>query len=152
MLRVISDEVLRYRGVWLQDKTFAVGSVVTHSGSLWLAKEPTDRRPGTDPSWKMIVKNGSFNDQRRSKLKTTLTPCGARPWSRSKWICVSRASAKTVSQRCWRLSGRIGPSKRRSSLQKLASGFASRCTEPTASEWGIEEAAACGDPSLGLPA
>jgi hypothetical protein len=54
----VADEVLRYQGIWRQDKTFPKGSCVTHHGGLWFAVEATDTRPGTDGFWKLTVKSG----------------------------------------------------------------------------------------------
>ena len=58
------EVTMQYRGVWEKHRTDVRGITITHAGSLWLAEDTTDSKPGTDGSWKLIVKNGSFNDQR----------------------------------------------------------------------------------------
>jgi hypothetical protein len=65
LAQTISDEVFRFRGTWRQDKTYARGSVVVHSGSLWFALETNDVRPGTSGDWQLTVKQGAFSDRRR---------------------------------------------------------------------------------------
>ena len=47
-----------YRGVYSEDEQYSRGSLVTRSGSLWLALSKTSRTPGTSDDWKMIVKKG----------------------------------------------------------------------------------------------
>lgn len=55
----VSDEVMRYQGVWRQDHTYQRGTAVTMNGGLWLALDATDTRPGRgDGTWKLVVKSG----------------------------------------------------------------------------------------------
>lgn len=49
---------LRYAGVWTADRTYAVGNVVTHSGSAWHCNAETTDRPGASPCWTLMVKRG----------------------------------------------------------------------------------------------
>ena len=49
-----------YAGVYEAGKSYRQGSMVSRSGGLWLAVEPTDRTPGAGLSgWKLIVKSGA---------------------------------------------------------------------------------------------
>jgi hypothetical protein len=49
----------KWAGVHVSGLQYAEASLVTHSGSLWVAMEPTDRTPGTEASgWRLIVKRG----------------------------------------------------------------------------------------------
>jgi hypothetical protein len=53
---------LKYHGVWSAGKTYAENSLVTHSGSLWIAKKTTAAYPGgnAEPgSWQLCVKRGA---------------------------------------------------------------------------------------------
>jgi hypothetical protein len=45
-----------YKGAWMIG-VYKRGSLVTHSGSLFLALKDTDAKPGTD-TWKLVVKAG----------------------------------------------------------------------------------------------
>ncbi len=47
-----------YRGVHEQGKSYLANSLTTRSGSLWIAMQATTSVPGTDSSWKLIVKKG----------------------------------------------------------------------------------------------
>jgi hypothetical protein len=52
---------LKYCGVWVAGKTYAENSLVTQSGSLWIAKKTTAAYPGggAEPgSWQLCVKRG----------------------------------------------------------------------------------------------
>lgn len=46
-----------YRGAWLPGK-YARGCLVTHGGSLWLAVEDAEGKPGGSPAWRLVVKSG----------------------------------------------------------------------------------------------
>ena len=49
---------LRYRGTW-KPGTYNEGSVVTSSGSMWIAKSVTSERPGNGATaWQLTVKRG----------------------------------------------------------------------------------------------
>jgi hypothetical protein len=48
-----------YRGVFQDGVEYSRGDLVTRSGSLWLAFEPTKECPGRSSSWRMIVKGGT---------------------------------------------------------------------------------------------
>jgi hypothetical protein len=51
--------VLIYRGVYLENKTYEPGDVVTWAGSTWNANEPTSTKPGEgSKAWTLIVKRG----------------------------------------------------------------------------------------------
>ena len=51
---------VKYAGVFEPNHTYTEGSLVTRSGSLWLAVESTDRVPGHGASgWKLVVKSGT---------------------------------------------------------------------------------------------
>lgn len=48
-----------YRGVWLDDKTYAAGDMVTRGGSTWVARSQTDATPGDGATaWLLAVKAG----------------------------------------------------------------------------------------------
>lgn len=48
-----------YRDVWRESAgEYQRGDMVTHKGSVWLAKQATTERPGTGDGWKLIVKAG----------------------------------------------------------------------------------------------
>jgi hypothetical protein len=49
---------LTYRGVWKMRTTYAAGTAITYGGSMWVATEPTDSKPGSDDSWQLAVKRG----------------------------------------------------------------------------------------------
>ena len=46
-----------YRGVWAEG-SYEFGDQVTQAGGLWHAKRSTESKPGSDDSWKLIVKRG----------------------------------------------------------------------------------------------
>jgi hypothetical protein len=53
---------LKYHGVWSAGKTYAENSLVTHAGSLWIAKKTTAAYPGgnAEPgSWQLCCKRGA---------------------------------------------------------------------------------------------
>ena len=55
---VIETTQLRYRGTW-KPGTYNEGSVVTSSGSMWIAKSVTSERPGNGATaWQLTVKRG----------------------------------------------------------------------------------------------
>ena len=47
-----------YREVFRQGEQYAVNDMVTFAGSMWIAMRDTDSKPGTDDSWRLIVKKG----------------------------------------------------------------------------------------------
>jgi len=48
-----------YKGVWKESAgEYQRGDMVTHKGSVWLAKEATTERPGAGDGWKLVVKSG----------------------------------------------------------------------------------------------
>jgi hypothetical protein len=52
---------LKYLGVWSAGKTYAENSLVTHAGSLWIAKQKTASFPGgqAEPgAWQLCTKRG----------------------------------------------------------------------------------------------
>ena len=51
---------LPYNGVWGASDAYTAGELVTHDGSMWIAKrESIGRRPGNDPNvWTLVVKRG----------------------------------------------------------------------------------------------
>lgn len=49
--------MMKYCGVW-EPGDYAEGEVVTQGGSMWIAREPTNSRPGTDDSFQLCVKRG----------------------------------------------------------------------------------------------
>ena len=52
---------LKYHGVWSAGKTYAENSLVTHAGSLWIAKQKTASFPGgqAEPgAWQLCTKRG----------------------------------------------------------------------------------------------
>src|SRR5262245_29868582 len=56
---VLTLPALLYRGVWLDGSPYEEGDVVTHDGSLWIAKAATTRRPGDGQTeWQMAVRRG----------------------------------------------------------------------------------------------
>ena len=53
---------LKYCGVWVAGKTYLENSLVTKSGSLWIAKQTTAAYPGggaRPDSWQLCVKRGA---------------------------------------------------------------------------------------------
>jgi hypothetical protein len=50
---------LKYGGVFEQGAAYREGTLVTRSGSLWLALRETRAAPGSDPEkWRLVVKSG----------------------------------------------------------------------------------------------
>jgi hypothetical protein len=49
---------IAYCGSFQDSTQYSPGSLVTRSGSLWLATARTAGAPGADPHWKLIVKSG----------------------------------------------------------------------------------------------
>ncbi len=47
-----------YRGTHQQGKSYLANSLTTRAGSLWIALATTTTTPGTDASWRLIVKQG----------------------------------------------------------------------------------------------
>jgi hypothetical protein len=45
------------KGVWHQD-FYRKNNMVTFGGSLWIAQQDTDSKPGEDASWRLAVKRG----------------------------------------------------------------------------------------------
>jgi hypothetical protein len=61
---------LKYCGVWVAGKTYQENMLVTHSGSLWIAKKSTAAYPGggAEPdSWQLCVKRGRDGKDGASK-------------------------------------------------------------------------------------
>jgi hypothetical protein len=51
---------LIYRGVYEADVLYRECSLVTRSGSLWLALHDTRAVPGSEPTaWRLVAKNGA---------------------------------------------------------------------------------------------
>lgn len=48
----------RYAGTHQESKAYPANSLVTRAGGLWISIMSTTSVPGTDPSWKLIVKKG----------------------------------------------------------------------------------------------
>ncbi|HXG56999.1 MAG TPA: hypothetical protein VNJ03_16595 [Vicinamibacterales bacterium] len=48
-----------YRGVHQDGANYTANTMVTRGGSLWFATEDTTSTPGTDGSWRLIVKRGA---------------------------------------------------------------------------------------------
>jgi hypothetical protein len=54
-----SKKLPTYAGAHKEGTAYAAGSLVTRSGSLWLATAQTDETPGQGAtSWRLIVKRG----------------------------------------------------------------------------------------------
>ncbi len=51
---------LEYRGVWRPERQYVVGNFCTDHGSLWHCEQSTCSRPGTDSTWRLAVKRGTF--------------------------------------------------------------------------------------------
>jgi hypothetical protein len=47
-----------YKGPHFDGQSYLAGSCVTHGGSLWIAMQDTDGRPGRVPDWRLAVKHG----------------------------------------------------------------------------------------------
>ena len=52
------------QGVW-KDGEYKRGQAATFGGSYWLAKRDTSSKPGTDDSWRLIVKRGQDGKDRK---------------------------------------------------------------------------------------
>jgi hypothetical protein len=52
---------LKYVGIWRKGLSYLEGNLVTHSGSMWLCRAPTEgATPGSgSPHWKLVVKKGA---------------------------------------------------------------------------------------------
>jgi hypothetical protein len=50
---------IKYVGAW-EDREYLRGNFVTANGSLWHCEQPTRSRPGTDATWRLAVKQGTF--------------------------------------------------------------------------------------------
>jgi hypothetical protein len=48
--------VMRDRGIWQPAEVYEVGHVTTHRGTIWCCREHTTAMPGTDGSWRLMVK------------------------------------------------------------------------------------------------
>jgi hypothetical protein len=48
-------------GVWLDGNEYEAQNLVVHGGSLWCAQARTKSKPGSDGSWQLIVKQGTFS-------------------------------------------------------------------------------------------
>jgi hypothetical protein len=59
----------KYRGYWEAGEMYSKSSLVTHGGSLWLAVQPTQERPGNSDAWEMVAKRG--RDGRHAKDLTS---------------------------------------------------------------------------------
>jgi HK97 family phage prohead protease len=55
--RRFEEQGRAYKGVW-KPGTYAAGSFVTHSGSMWHADKSTDFKPGEGGGWTLAVKSG----------------------------------------------------------------------------------------------
>jgi hypothetical protein len=61
---------LKYCGVWVAGRTYSENSLVTQSGSLWIAKKTTAAYPGggAEPgSWQLCCKRGADGKDGASK-------------------------------------------------------------------------------------
>jgi hypothetical protein len=52
---------VKFMGVWLDQNTYGSGNLAVHNGSLWCAQARTKSRPGTDSSWTLVCKQGTFS-------------------------------------------------------------------------------------------
>ena len=48
----------RWQGIYHEGRVYEEGSLLTHNGSLWLAKRTSDERPGTSRDYTLICKQG----------------------------------------------------------------------------------------------
>jgi hypothetical protein len=46
------------RGVWAHGTRYEKGDVVSWGGSMWIAKEATEKQPNASPDWRLSVKRG----------------------------------------------------------------------------------------------
>ena len=67
LLYELDNEATRYSGIYQSGKTYKRGQSVTLNGGEWRCLEATDSRPGTDGSWKLMVKS---NEPRRDREKS----------------------------------------------------------------------------------
>ena len=51
----------RWAGVFREGNVYGEGELVTHAGSLWLTRRPTDGRPGSSDDFVLIVKKGEVS-------------------------------------------------------------------------------------------
>lgn len=51
---------IEWHGVYEDGRQYETGTLVTRSGSLWLATRRTSGVPGTEAAWKLCVKNGGY--------------------------------------------------------------------------------------------
>jgi hypothetical protein len=54
----LTKDVPHYEGTWCDGSTYERSACVTFDGSLWIALEHTDARPGRDSTWRLCVKRG----------------------------------------------------------------------------------------------
>jgi hypothetical protein len=59
--RLEARHEVRACGVWLQDREYKSGNLAVYNGGLWCAQERTKSRPGSDSSWQLYVKQGTFS-------------------------------------------------------------------------------------------
>jgi len=62
-----------YDGVWKQDTAYVPGDVITHGGSMHIAKVETTAKPGTD-DWQLSVKRGADGRDWRPEEKRVAEP------------------------------------------------------------------------------
>lgn len=58
VVKKFSLPVLLDQGVFREGSLYKAGHAVTFGGSLWVAREVTDSKPGTDDTWRLAVKKG----------------------------------------------------------------------------------------------
>ncbi len=58
MEKQVSMPVLVDKGVYKSDESYVPGDVTTWDGSMWIAREATQDKPGTSDSWRLSVKRG----------------------------------------------------------------------------------------------
>jgi hypothetical protein len=61
--RRLEEQGRAYKGIW-KPGTYAAGSFVTHSGSMWHADKATDFKPGEGGGWTLAVKRGGESKER----------------------------------------------------------------------------------------
>ena len=54
----VSMPVLIDKGVYKSDESYVPGDVTTWDGSMWIAREATQDKPGTSEAWRLSVKRG----------------------------------------------------------------------------------------------
>jgi hypothetical protein len=58
-IKEVARTSLIYREVWRDEAEYKCDEIVTHEGGVWLAlADSKSVRPGTDKSWRLIVKRG----------------------------------------------------------------------------------------------